>query len=328
MPFTYRKSLLTVLLIGYSTASFTQDEIKQWILESTKRYSPASYELLTRYKNMSDTFRIVHRANNNYTYSSTITLNRGIDRNPLKYVELESRKTALESMETNIHEISHSYSNTIFYESLQSPVSESEYDFANIHQGFYHTPDPPFAFQIERAYIFPSKELTAYIPKEMITFRYKTYINGNTSTQSDGVIGLLEEMNAYYLGSKFNFEMLPVYKQLYPDDYLNAWVKKTMSIMTAYYEFDFFIKEYLRYAKSYRPDTYTYLKKNQPFKNAYRLIQHNFKLLTEQYERIAVLERTKLPFLYESFFWKADYDRLLPRLYSGAYSAIESDFLH
>ncbi len=33
--------------------------------------------------------------------------------------------------------------------------------------------------------------------------------------------------------------MLPIYKQIYPNDYLMEWVMDLQSKMTAYHEFDF-----------------------------------------------------------------------------------------
>jgi hypothetical protein len=199
--------------------------------------------------------------------------------------------------------------------------------FDNINQGFYQGTQEKFWIQIDKKYIFPSRQLVTTIPSNLITFRFDLYINGTSSTQQDGVIGLLDEMNAYYLGSRFEFDMLPVYKELYPTDYLNKWVGASQSSMTAFFEFDFFIKEYLLYAKNYRPDTYNYLLNNNDFRNTYLKICAKFGALKTTYEMRVNKEKISMPLNYDTIFWEEDYERLVKRLNSGVYSAIESDFL-
>jgi hypothetical protein len=135
--------------------------------------------------------------------------------------------------------------------------------------------------------MFPSKELKAVIPKNLRTFRFDTYIDGVTSTQSEGVIGLLNELHSYYLESKYCFEMLEPYKIAKGSDAsgLFEWVHNTQSKMTAFFEFDFFIKEYLLYMKRKYPAQYRELSNYRPFIEAYSAIRTSYKELTEKYLR-------------------------------------------
>jgi hypothetical protein len=281
-------------------------------------YSPISANLFRLYDQLPTSLNITQG-------NSTISSSKSTD--VYEFLELDSKEAALKSMSTNVHEIGHAYGGFLHYEDLMSCNCDKKIVFDNINQGFYQGTQEKFWIQIDKKYIFPSRQLVTTIPSNLITFRFDLYINGTSSTQQDGVIGLLDEMNAYYLGSRFEFDMLPVYKELYPTDYLNKWVGASQSSMTAFFEFDFFIKEYLLYAKNYRPDTYNYLLNNNDFRNTYLKICAKFGALKTTYEMRVNKEKISMPLNYDTIFWEEDYERLVKRLNSGVYSAIESDFL-
>jgi hypothetical protein len=281
-------------------------------------YSPISANLFRLYDQLPTSLNITQR-------NSTISSSKSTD--VYEFLELDSKEAALKSMSTNVHEIGHAYGGFLHYEDLMSCNCDKKIDFNNINQGFYQGTQEKFWIQIDKKYIFPSRQLVTTIPSNLITFRFDLYINGTSSTQQDGVIGLLDEMNAYYLGSRFEFDMLPVYKELYPTDYLNKWVGESQSSMTAFFEFNFFIKEYLLYAKKYRPDTYNYLLNNNDFRNTYLKICAKFGALKTTYEMRVNKEKISMPLNYDTIFWEEDYERLVKRLNSGVYSAIEADFL-
>ncbi|MDA1269256.1 MAG: hypothetical protein O2829_09230, partial [Bacteroidetes bacterium] len=176
----------------------------------------------------------------------------------LYFLDASDYESALISMSTNVHEIGHAYGGLLHYAELMSCNCTKTIEFEDIQQGFYHDLGEEYWIEIDEEYIFPSNELSENIPYALRTFRYDTYIEGTSSTQDHGVIGLLDELNAYYLGSKYTYDMLPAFKELFGEDYLNQWVKHSASEMTAYFEFDFFIKEYLLFAKQHAPETYLY----------------------------------------------------------------------
>jgi hypothetical protein len=95
----------------------------------------------------------------------------------------------------------------------------------------------------------------------------------------------MEEFNAYYHGSKVQFDLLPVYKEAYGNNFLWSWSSNFTSNADAFYEFDFWIKEYLLYAKTNNPQLYESLKSDQTFKTIYKNIRSRFSNLIAQYER-------------------------------------------
>jgi hypothetical protein len=188
-------------------------------------------------------------------------------------------------MATNIHEIAHAYSDqNIFRHARENGL---KLDMYKAEQFFYYSPSRSFFVSFPLKSLFPSRELKAVIPKNLRTFRFDTYINGITSTQSEGVIGLLNELHGYYLESKFCFEMLEPYKIAKGSDASGffEWVHNTQSKMTAFFEFDFFIKEYLLNMKRRYPVQYKGLINYRPFNEAYGAIRTSYKELTDKYLR-------------------------------------------
>ena len=310
--------LVFVLGVFFALPGFGQQAATPWILDRMQSHSPSSLQLLKSYDKLPNQLKIERGG-------SVLSTSKSTD--ALYYVEDGNYESALVSMSTNVHEIGHAYGGLIHFAELMSCNCDKTIEFEDIQQGFYHAPGEEYWIEIEQGYIFPSSELSETIPYELHTFRYDTYIEGTSSTQAHGVIGLLDELNAYYLGSKYQYDMLPVYKELFGSDYLNQWVKHSASEMTAFFEFDFFIKEYLLFAKNYAPETYYYLKNSPDFLKAYQTTYKKYSQLTAIYVYKIEAEKNFAELNYDSPFWEDDYARLKERLDSGVFRAIELDFL-
>ena len=304
-------SLVPVSLLG-------QQKAQAWILDRMQSHSPSSVQLLTSYDKRPSRLEIDRGG-------TVISSSKTTD--ALYFLDASDYESALISMSTNVHEIGHAYGGLLHYAELMSCNCTKTIEFEDIQQGFYHAPGEEYWIEIEEEYIFPSNELSETISYDLQTFRYDTYIEGTSSTQADGVIGLLDELNAYYLGSKYQYDMLPVYKEVFGSDYLDRWVMHSASEMTAFFEFDFFIKEYLLYAKNYAPTTYNYLKNSPDFRRAYQTTHTKYRQLTNAYVAKIELEKNVAELNYDSPFWEDDYPRLKKRLDSGVYRSIEVDFL-
>ena len=313
-----KTNLLFLLSLSWSCLGLAQQGNKSWILDRMQSHSPSSLQLLKSYDKLPSELEIDRGG-------SIISSRKSTD--ALYYVEDENYESALISMSTNVHEIGHAYGGLIHFAELMNCNCDKTIEFEDIQQGFYHAPGEEYWIEIEEGYIFPSNELSETIPYELQTFRYDTYIEGTSSTQAHGVIGLLDELNAYYLGSKYQYDMLPVYKEVFGSDYLNQWVKHSASEMTAFFEFDFFIKEYLLFTKSYEPATYAYLKNSSDFRKAYQTTHGKYRQLTNSYVSKIEAEKNFAELNYDSPFWEDDYPRLKERLTSGRYRSIEEDFL-
>ena len=258
----------------------------EWVKEVTREYSPDSWDLLMQYESLPEKMEADATDGRIAQTEKTVST--------FYYIEGRTRSDLLLSMATNIHEIAHAYCGlNIFRYAREKGL---KLDFRKAEEFFYFSPSRSYFVSFPMKSLFPSAELKAVIPRNLRTFRFDTYIDGSTSTQSEGVIGLLNELHSYYLESKFCFEMLEPYKTAEGTaaSGLFEWVHNSQSKMTAFFEFDFFIREYLLYMKSKYPVQYKALTNYRPFTEAYIAIRTSYKELTDKYLQKIKTEMTRL----------------------------------
>jgi hypothetical protein len=249
----------------------------EWIKESTSKYSPDSWYLLMQYEKLPSTAEAPTNDND------TITAQKALE--TFHYLRGRTRLDLLASMETNVHEIAHAYFDQNAYRYIIDNKLTMNWDDASGY--VYISPSKGFFIAFPMKLLFPSRELLKVIPKDLQTFRFGTYIDGSTSTQSEGIVGLLNELYAYYTGSKYCYDMLEPYKTAAGSDAsgLFEWASRTQSTMSAFYEFDFFISEYLLYMKENYPDNYEKLRHNKSFTDAYETVHNLYKELIDKYQQ-------------------------------------------
>ncbi|WP_258542474.1 hypothetical protein [Parvicella tangerina] len=149
----------------------------------------------------------------------------------------------------------------------------------------------PIAYFVDKGIVvrFAGKRLfkTEELHKEFFSkdvknlFRYGTYVQANSgpSTASSnqwGIYGLIEEFNAYYHDVRAQVEYFKCNSYQGPSD------ETFGNTMHAYFEFNIFMANYLKYAKVYHKEDYDYMMKNHDLRLAYTLIEYNWRnVLTE-----------------------------------------------
>jgi hypothetical protein len=249
----------------------------EWIKSQTKRFSPDTWHLLELYDSLPEGFSAAH------TIGGTISATKSIP--TFFFLKGNNKQELLLSMQTNIHEMVHAYfSYNVFKYANENNIT---LNWEKAEGCFYLAPEKEYFISFFRDAFFPSNELIEEIPEELRTFRFETYINGFTSTQDLGVIGLLNEFNAYYIGSKYSYDMLEAYK-VAGDNRINAllqWIGHCQSTMSAYYEFEFYIREYLRHMKLEYPENYDLLYEYAPFSEVYFSIRSLYRNLLDDYRK-------------------------------------------
>jgi len=258
-------------------ASDKQSANYTWVKEVAQKYSPVTWNMLELYRQLPD--KIATQTTGGT--SSTDTKSVGT----YQFLEGETKTQLLQSMATNVHEVSHAYYrfNALNYAAKNKLLV----DWNNAEGYIYVSSAQTFYVSFPKARLIQSKDLASVIPSNLRTLRYSTYITGNTSTQSHGVIGLLNEFHAYYLGAKFSYDMMEAYCQAgstAANGFL-TWVQNTQSLMDAYYEFDFFIREYLLYMSQNHPKSYAQLKAYSTFWQAFNAVDQAFGSLNDQYKQ-------------------------------------------
>ena len=224
-------------------------------------------------------------------------------------------------------------------------------DWDNVNGYLYLSPSESFFISFPKKMLFPSRELVREIPRELRTFRFDTYVAGTTSTQGQGVIGLLDEFHAYYHGSRCKFDLFSAYAEAEGSEVngLLEWIRDIQSEMTAYYEFDFFIREYLLMMRESCPEAYGSLRQCDSFTEAYRAVHRAYSDLIRDYEELIMDEIARMNAsggataeIREGTLWISSADgtrsrgatvfwedraTLEPVLKSGRYNQIDSEFL-
>jgi hypothetical protein len=247
----------------------------EWVKGSVKKYSPDIWYLLMQYENLPDTTEAETVDN------GVVSTQKAAE--TFHFLRGRGKIDLLASMETNVHEIAHAYFDQNVFRYFHENGQKSNLENAQLF--LYLSPSRSFFVSFPLNLMFPSAELARVIPKELRTYRFDTYISGTTSTQSEGIIGLLNELNAYYLGSLYSYDMLEPYKEACGSDAtgLFEWVTHVQSTMSAFYEFDFFIKEYLLYMRNNYMASYEKLKAYRPFRDSYEAIYKSYSDLVKSY---------------------------------------------
>lgn len=213
---------------------------KQAILDIMNAYSPDVYHILVTEDNSGDDF--------------------------MKWYQLSGSPNIINMLDTAVHETFHGYTwqNHRYYQ--ESIYAGNGVDFLVDMQG-------------AQDYMFPTSEMAATLPPELMTFRYDTYISSGSdaSANTQGVFGLLNEFSAYYWGLNALYTLQP-YFESYSSDY-NLWSQYANSLgnnMNAYAEFKYWILNYLAFAKGNHPDAYNQIMNNQSFCQAYSVMEQQF----------------------------------------------------
>jgi hypothetical protein len=248
-----------------------------WVKETTRMLSPASWHLLMSYDALPEVSRTLLGCGRMMEMKKPAET--------FHYLSGNNVFDVIGRMSSNIHEISHGFSRKgIFRYAAENYLNMEMSDEGRV---IYLSPSESYLVTFPRNYLFPAAMLSQAIPDSCQTLRYKTYITGKTSTQVHGVLALLDELNAYFLGSRFRYEMLDAYKIAGPTEAEGffEWVSGAQGTMGAFFEMDYFILEYLHYMKTNHPDRYELLRSDRSFRNAWRSVRTSYSNLVFNYFR-------------------------------------------
>ena len=150
--------------------------------------------------------------------------------------------------------------------------------------------DPEIIIPVERLEQYNTSVLHQEVDQEIrdSIFRYKPYIydgpNSKMGSQVHGMYGLMEEWNAYYLGSKamIDLENYFLTRDKGLDDlsqfsaYIGDYISAVASEINAHYEFKLFMAWYLTKARKDYPDQYQAMMGQTSLRVAFTLIDDAF----------------------------------------------------
>jgi hypothetical protein len=301
---------LVIVAPSFYFAQLTND----WVMAQLATYSKSSYEIVNGFR--------LNGSSISYGGSS-----RSSSVHHLEFCNLKDLPSFLSSVSTTVHETAHAFNSQIPYMQAKKGVPIQH---VNEAEGFYLNESLSLVIEFPKQALFPSNLLVPQIPESLRTFRFGEYIIAppTQTTQCNGVIGLMEEFNAYYHGSKVLSDLYPLFVQAYPSELAWQWPSQFVSNADAFYEFDFFIKEYLLFAKTYRPALYQELKSTPNFALVYQTIRRQFAQLIADYERkYDQLMRDKKSGGWTTQKHQKIYETLKDQIQSSRYQVVVDDFL-
>ncbi len=265
--------LLFFILQSTSQAQvMTEPQARSYALSILKKYAPEGYEVINTYENAAYKYKIGE---------TTITLNE--PGSFMRYVSGRKKEDILASLGTAVHEFNHGYTSHLPYQIIEASNGKIPYTFGDDYLVYFINSQEKIL--VKTSPTFPSKTLANTIPKELRTFRFSTYIQGSSSTQDQGIYGLLDEMNAYRMDTQTSFLLYDYYKnELKAED--EKWLEYMQNIdgtLFAHMEFKYYILKYLLHAQKKEPETYQGIVQNQRFKEAFLKIEKNFTDLANVY---------------------------------------------
>ena len=269
--------ILLLPLLTSSVIRKSEDEnIETKVWEYLKKYSENSYYILKKYD----------EAPQQYSFGNT-TITLGEKTNFLIYVTGDSDKDIIKSLNTLVHEMCHAFTSTLVYQYLQEQNIEN-FNFDDHYFLFYV--DNQKSILVPRTKVFRTNEIHESIPEKLQTMRYKIYIypSSEIGSQIDGIYGLLNELNAYYHGTRTTLDFLDYYSKIAHDNPMH-WLEFFSDVNGTYFahlEFKFYILKYLLFARDHYPEIYQGILANDQFIKAFKIIDSNYSELIKKYFKI------------------------------------------
>lgn len=182
----------------------------------------------------------------------------------------EAGFNAVDMLSTAVHEVFHGF--------CGSGAWGQQYHY--LGDGFYVT--------VEETEVYPSEEMTVWIPEELRTFRFEEYVApgcGNMASNVCGIYGLLNEFNAYWTDMNHSTAMFDYFCAQEQTD--SAWfyyINGCENSRQAYAEFRYYILTYLLYARENYPEMYAGLLENDALRYAFKTVEANFAAAIGTYE--------------------------------------------
>ncbi len=193
--------------------------------------------------------------------------------------------------------MAHGNSLNEYVSDVPTVVHEGYHSYTSGHSSYYDSLvifriNDTLSFSVKNIKTFPSIQINNIVPDSTRKriFRYDTYINSKDKylvTQQFGILGLLEEMAAYYQSYHTAVALFKYHNDHYgwkkPDPWLQ-YIGRMESYRYSITEFELFISWYLQYAKLKYPSTYKDIIGNKGLKKMVTFIHNEKARLASLYD--------------------------------------------
>lgn len=263
--------VLAALLLSFEDAK-GQDNI-DWAVEQLRQLAPSEYYILDTYDRLPPKLSVS-------TGLGIMSSNKDVP--TYEFMKEGDKLSCLSDLETNVHEIDHLLTHFYPYDYCR----KNNRNFSGTNMYYFYVNESYDTVLFSYINFFPARLLINDIPENRRTFRFDDYINGNNSTQDNGLLGLLDEYNAYQHSMAVTWTLKEAYltaSDIRVEGYVK-WMESLNSVVQAYYEFRFFILEYLRYARLNDPDLFDEIKEEPGLIDVYNHITQSYLFYIRKFE--------------------------------------------
>ena len=184
-----------------------------------------------------------------------------------------------------------------FIPDVSTIVHEAYHHYQGLHSSYYdasvlYRVNDTLSFTVKNFKPFPSNEINNVVPAatRKRIFRYDTYINTKDKrlvTQQFGILGILEELIAYYHSFSTEISLFNYYKDKYGWKNPDVWISYLGDMGSYRYsvlEFELFISWYMQYAKARHPGTYRDIITNPGLKKLFVFLEKEQIRLSSLYD--------------------------------------------
>ncbi len=250
-------------------------EAEQVMWNYIEKYSPDNYLMMQKLEGRPSTVQL-----------GRTRIKLPPESSPMLWIEEYTDEGIRRSLNTIVHETHHGFTSSYPYVMLEKSP-EIRYKFRDDYSAFFITPEE--IYLVKHTEVFSSHELARYTPKNLRTFRFGPYIypkDTELGSQVNGIYGLMDEWNAYYHGTKMAYDLFDHYGELAknnPQIYLEH-IADLAGTYFAYYEFKYYILQYMIHARRRYPDIYGELLTNHELRKAYGAIDQKYNGLIKDFE--------------------------------------------
>lgn len=184
-----------------------------------------------------------------------------------------------------------------FISDVSTAVHEAYHHYHGRHSSYFDSVllyriNDTLTFGVKNLRTFPAIEINNIVPAatRKKIFRYDTYVNTKDKiivTQQFGLLGLLEEMTAYYQTFSTELSLFTYYNDKYGWKKPEAWMAylgNMGSYRFAITEFELFTSWYIQYAKTKYPAIYKSIMNNAGLKKILSFLHKENRRLSAQYD--------------------------------------------
>jgi hypothetical protein len=265
--------LIFIFCVIVSAITYSQNFDGAWAFSELRKNGQVEYSVISEYQNLPESFSVDTEMGSMSSYKTFTEFD---------FFNSTDKIELLGEVPIAVHEVNHGLTNgKAFTECNRRGLQGLKNNY------YFFTPSGNEILVRSDLRFFPTGRIIPLIPPDKRSFRFDTYVEGYTSTQTDGLLGLLDEFNSY----AHSLATVLLLKKSYMEvpgmelSHYISWRQDMYSYVQSYYEFKYFLLQYLLYAKTNERSLYTEIKKSPDLMLAISTINSDFLKLVEQFNQ-------------------------------------------